>query len=176
MSRECRHISGAVHTKDRSAMSRQEIDIRKTTPASPAAVWKLLDDSSSWPSWAPIDAFSLERAGDAGGTSEIRIFKTGRVKVREEIVERRPERRLSYALLSGLAVRDYRADIDLTPVRGGTEIRWHTTFRGKVPGSGPLYRRALHKATQQFIDGLAKHATKRDERRHWGSAPELDLF
>lgn len=140
-------------------MSRQEIDIRKTTSASPAAVWKLLDDSSSWPSWAPIEAFSLERAGDASGTTEIRIFKTGRVKVREEIVERRPERRLSSALLSGLAVPDYRADIDLTPVQGGTEIRWRTTFRGKIPGSGPLYRRALQKATQQFIDGLAKHAT-----------------
>jgi len=61
-----------------------------------------------------------------------------------------PSRRLSYALLGGLAVRDYRADLDLTPGGGGhgTQLRWHTTFTAKVPGSGWLYLRALTKATQ----------------------------
>ena len=39
---------------------------------------------------------------------EIRAFKTGRFTVREEIVERTEERRLSYKLLGGIAVRDYR--------------------------------------------------------------------
>jgi len=81
--------------------------------------------------------------------------------VREEIVERIPERRLSYTLLGGLAVRDYRADIDLEAVpTGGTRIHWHTTFKPKVPGSGWLYRRALDKATTQFTEGLAHHATR----------------
>ncbi len=56
--------------------------------------------------------------------------------LREEIVERVPERRLSYMLLSGLAIRDYRADVDLRPTADGTEIRWHTTFRSKLPGVG----------------------------------------
>lgn len=78
--------------------------------------------------------------------------------MREEIVEYRPERRLSYTLLGGLALRDYRADIDLQANASGTEIHWHTTFRPKVPGMGRIYRRALTKATQQFIDGLAEHA------------------
>ncbi len=115
-------------------MGHQEIDIRKTAEAPPAAVWQLLGDSASWPSWTPIDVAEIEQPGDRDGLGEIRTFKTGRITVREEIVERRPERRLSYRLLSGLAVRDYRADIDLTPRAGGTEIRWHTTFRAKVPG------------------------------------------
>jgi len=139
-------------------MARQEIDIRKTTPAEPAAVWHLLGDSATWPSWTPIERAQIERPGPAEGPGEIRTFKTGRVTVREEIVERDAERRLSYRLLGGLAVRDYRADIDLTPTPEGTEIRWHTTFRAKVPGAGGLYRRALEKATRQFVDGLAEHS------------------
>lgn len=137
-----------------------EIDIRERTKADPSALWRLLEDSSSWPSWTPIESFKLEREGSADGTGEIRNFKTGRVQVREEIVERRVERRLSYVLLGGLAVRGYRADIDLTPRSDGTEIRWHTTFEAKVPGTGWLYRRALAKATREFVDGLARHAVR----------------
>lgn len=139
-------------------MARQVIDLRQTTQADPAVVWRLLGDSSTWTSWTPIESFDLERPGGSDGLGEIRSFRTGRVRVREEIVERRPDERLSYKLLSGLAVKDYRADIDLTPGPEGTEIRWHTTFEAKVPGAGPLYRRALEKATRQFVDGLAARA------------------
>lgn len=138
----------------------QEIDIRQLIKADPSALWRLIEDSSSWPSWTPIESFELEREGSADGIGEIRNFKTGRVQVREEIVERRVERRLSYVLLGGLAVRDYRADIDLSPTSDGTEIRWHTTFKAKLPGSGWLYRRALAKATREFVDGLARHAVR----------------
>jgi uncharacterized protein YndB with AHSA1/START domain len=119
------------------------VDIRRTAAAEPAAVWRLLGDSSTWPSWTPIESCDIERPGSADGLGEVRAFKTGRVRVREEIVECRPGHRLSYTLLSGLPIRDYRADIDLTPRPGGTEIRWHTTFTAKVPGSGRLYRWGL---------------------------------
>lgn len=137
-------------------MALQEIDVRSTTNARPAEVWRLLGDSSTWPGWAPIDAYELERSGGDDGLGEIRRFITGRHRIREEIVERSTERRLTYALLSGLALRDYRAEIDLTPAPEGTAIRWHTTFRPKVPGSGWLYRRALDRLTRQFVDGLAR--------------------
>lgn len=143
-------------------MAQQEIDVTATSPAPPAAVWRLLGDSATWPQWAAIDAHAEERAATApDGTGEIRVFTTGRVKVREEIVARVPERRLSYALLSGLPVRDYRADIDLTPTAdGGSSIRWHTTFASKVPGLGGILRRALEKATRGFVAGLAEHAAR----------------
>ena len=144
-------------------MKSQEIDIRTTTEASPSSVWRLLGDSATWLSWTPIDAADVVPAEGSDGVGEIRTFTTGRVTVREEIVERREDERLSYRMLAGLAVRDYRADVDLRPVSGGTEIRWHTVFRAKVPGTGWLYLRALRKATQQFVDGLSRHST--DERR-----------
>jgi hypothetical protein len=142
----------------------QQIDVTATAPADSDAVWQLLGDSSTWPSWTPIDAYELERPGGTDGLGEIRRFTTGRVQVREEIVERDSERRLTYALLSGLALRDYRAEIDLTPQADGTAIRWHTTFKPKVPGSGWIYRRALDKITRQFVDGLVRAAGSRAAR------------
>lgn len=139
-------------------MALQEIDIRKTTPAPPEAVWRLLGNSETWPLWTPIESVEIVEPGDEKGLNEIRTLKTGRITVREKIVERIPERRLSYTLLSGLAVQDYRADVDLAPTHDGTEIRWHTTFTAKFPGAGFLYRRALDKATRRFVDGLAEHS------------------
>lgn len=136
----------------------QDIDVRKATRANPDAVYRLLDDSASWPAWTPIDSFELVEPAGRDGLGEVRRFRTGRVRVKERIVERVPGRRLAYVLLEGLPVRDYRAEIDLAPDYAGTRLRWHTTFRAKVPGSGWLYRRVLQKATQGFVDGLAEHA------------------
>lgn len=137
-----------------------EIDLQREIKASPASVFRLLGDSSSWPRWTAIDSFEPITPPAADGTGEVREFRTGRVLVRERIVERIPERRLVYELLSGLAVRDYRAEIDLEPVGGGSRVSWHTTFKPKLPGTGWIYRRALEKATRGFIDGLAAQATR----------------
>ena len=144
-------------------MPTQEIDITTKSSADPAAVWRLLADSASWPSWTPIDSHQPVSPPGPDGTGEVRAFRNGRHTVREQIVQMVPERRLSYTLLAGLALRDYRADVDLaaTP-SGGTEIRWHTTFRPKVPGTGRLYRTVLEKATRQFVDGLASAAEQAD--------------
>ncbi|WP_354699100.1 hypothetical protein DSM112329_04807 [Paraconexibacter sp. AEG42_29] len=139
----------------------QEIDITKTTDAAPEAVWALLADSAAWPSWTPVDSHSEEHPGGADGTGEVRIFKTGRYTVREEIVEKQAPERLSYVLLSGLPLKNYRAEIDVRPAPGGgSEIRWHTVFAPKVPGTGGIFRRSLQKITGQFVDGLATRAAQ----------------
>jgi hypothetical protein len=141
-------------------MAIQRIDARARTTASPAVVHALLRDGSTWPEWGAVETFGLERPGADGGETvgAIRNFRTGRYFMREQVVEIVPDRRFSYALLSGLALRDYRADIDLTPNGDGTDIRWHTTFRAKVPGMGWLYRRVLQRITEGFVQGLATHA------------------
>lgn len=137
----------------------QEIDARGTSTAPPAKVWALLADSATWPDWTSIGSHSNERPATAeDGTGEIRVFVTGRIKVREEIVERYPDQRLTYTLLSGLPLKDYRAEIDLTAnPSGGTDIRWHTTFTGP-PIVRNLLRSGLAKRTQEFVDGLAAAA------------------
>ena len=135
----------------------QTIDVTAHSPADAAALYALLADGASWPTWTPIGSFELERPGESEreGVGAIRVFRVGRGASREELVELVPGRRLSYVLLSGLPLRGYRADVDLTPDGTGTEIRWHSTFRPKVPGTGWLFRVALTRFIRRCANGLA---------------------
>jgi hypothetical protein len=146
-------------------MGEQVIDRRAWTPAPPAAVYALLRSGETWPSWSPIGGFALEREGRDGGESlgAIRVFRTGRARSREEIVELVPDRSFGYALLSGLPLRGYRADVDLEPHDGGTTIRWRSHFRPKLPGTGRLFRHFLGGFIQRCVDGLAAHAAESSE-------------
>jgi hypothetical protein len=90
----------------------------------------------------------------------IRLFKTGRVRSRERVVERDPGRQFAYVLESGMPLRDYKAVITLTPTTAGTDIRWHSTFQPKVPGTGWLYQRELGKFIGQCVNGLATAAAQ----------------
>ncbi|MEE6262417.1 SRPBCC family protein [Plantactinospora sonchi] len=143
-------------------MGRQQIDVRTRTAAGPATVYALLVDGAGWPSWSPLDTFTLESPGadEPEGVGAIRVFRTGRVTSRERVVERVPGRRFSYELLSGLPLRDYRADVDLTPDGTGTTIRWHSSFTARVPGTGWLYRRALDRFIRRCAEGLASRAAQ----------------
>ena len=145
-------------------MRKQEIDQRAWTAASPDAVYSLLAEGATWPTWSGIDSFELEQPGDDGGESlnAIRAFHTGRTISRERLVELVPGRRLSYALLTGLPLNEYRADVDLTPSEGGTAIRWHSTFFPKRRGTGWIYRLALGKFIKGCVNGLAERATAPD--------------
>ncbi len=142
-------------------MRLQQIDVRATSPAPPSTVYALLRDGSTWPDWSPIESFELERVGDGEpeGVGAIRIFRRGRVTGRDEVAELVPDRRYSYRHLSGLPVRDYHADVDLTPTAdGGTAIRWRSSFRPSVPGTGWIYRRGIGQMLRQCAVGLATQA------------------
>lgn len=147
-------------------MGEQRISAKAWTAATPAEVYRLLRSGATWPVWSPIDSFELEAEGPDGGESlgALRVFRTGRAKSREEIVELQPDARFSYALLSGLPLRGYRADVDLTPEDGGTAIHWHSTFHAKLPGTGGIFRRFLGTFLQRCVDGLAVHASEQSER------------
>jgi hypothetical protein len=143
---------------------RREIDVSSTTPARAETVFALLADGSTWPDWAPIDSFELERTGDPPpeGVGAIRVFKRGRVTGRDEIVELVPGRRLGYVSISGLAIKDYRATVDLDEIGDeagdGTAVRWRASFLPKIPGTGPILQRGIGRFLQQCADGLARKA------------------
>ena len=150
-------------------MARQEISETARSSAPPAAVYALLRDGATWPTWSPIGSFELRHEGRDGGESldAIRVFRTGRTTSVERVAELVPGRRFSYELLSGLPIRGYRADVDLSPAAdGGTDIRWHSSFTAKVPGTGGLIRRRLGQFIRQCVEGLAAHAaaTARDSQ------------
>lgn len=137
-----------------------DVRVDKTTAAPPAQVWARVVDGARWPELSPLGSFELERPGTpeahGEGVGAIRLFTTGRVRSREEVVERVEERRFAYVLLSGLPIRDYRAELDLEPTPdGGTRLRWHSSFRPKVPGTGWLLARGLARTIEPLVAGLA---------------------
>jgi uncharacterized protein YndB with AHSA1/START domain len=144
-------------------MSRQHIEKTATTTADAATVYALLRDGASYPTWSPIESFELEREGQGGepeGIGALRVFRSGKVTGRDTIAELVENRRLAYTHESSLPVKNYRASVDLTPVEGGTQIRWVSEFEPKIPGTGALMRRGLDKFIAGMTDGLAEHATR----------------
>ncbi|MEU4766923.1 SRPBCC family protein [Actinosynnema sp. NPDC023794] len=137
------------------------MDVQVHSEAPPERVYRLAADSSTWPEWSPVVRYERERAGDANGVGEVRVFhnKGRKALTREEVVELTPNRRVGYVLLSGLAIRDYHAFIDLTPDGDGTAIRWHSSFEPKTPGTGWLYRTVLQAVITRYAKGLAAHAS-----------------
>jgi uncharacterized protein YndB with AHSA1/START domain len=133
----------------------QEIDVSGRSSAPPERVWALLADARTWHRWAPFDDSTVEE-GD--GLGEVRRFRTGRRTTRERVTGFEPSRRLEYELLSGIPIRDYRAEVTLAPDGDGTTIRWHSRFDTKLPGTGPLFRRALGRFIEKTAEGLAREA------------------
>jgi hypothetical protein len=142
-------------------MARQRIEHRATTTADPATVYALLRDGATWPEWSPIDSFALERPGaeEPEGVGAVRVLRSGRVAGRDTIVELVDDRHFSYTHASSLPVKNYRGDVDLDPVDGGTEIRWVSEFDPKIPGPGALLRRGLDDFVESLVSGLAERAT-----------------
>jgi len=138
-----------------------EIDERAWSAADPDTVYALLADGATWPAWSGIDSFVLREPGDGvpEGLGALREFHTGRTTSIERVVAADPGRRFSYALVQGLPLRDYRADVELTPADGGTSVRWHSTFFPGRPGTGRLYRLVLGRFIRATVRGLAAHAT-----------------
>jgi Polyketide cyclase / dehydrase and lipid transport len=134
--------------------------------APPVAVYKLLGSGATWPEWSPIGSFRLEREGRDGGESlgAIRVFTTGTVHSREELVGLEPGRSFSYTALSGLPIRDHRADVTLAERDGGTAIDWREDFQVKIPGAGWLQAWFLRRFVQRCADGLASHAARLADR------------
>jgi hypothetical protein len=151
---------------EEATMARKQIDVKVQTTADAATVYALLRDGATWPTWSPLESFELDRVGPDGdeGVGARRLFRSTtwgrRTTSHEEIVELIPDRRLSYILLSGLPLRDYRADVDLEPNADGTTIHWQSSFRPKVMGTGWIYRRALGVFIQRMTTGLAAHAAQ----------------
>src|SRR3954451_2175288 len=143
-------------------MPPQRIEHRVTTTADPPTVYGLLRDGASWPTWSPIESFELERPGadEPEGVGAVRLFRGGRVVGHDEIVELVPDRRLVYRHTSNLPIRDYRGEVDLEPVPGGTAIRWMSTFEPQHRGTGRVLRVGLARFVARTADGLATHAAE----------------
>lgn len=130
--------------------------------APPDQVFAVLADGAGWSRWAgPMVVKSWwEREGTPapGGVGAIRALGMKRIGSREEIVAYDPPAHLAYTILSGLPVRDYRADVRLTPQGSGTHIEWSGTFTPKVPGTAGAIGAFLRLTIGSFVRRLARFA------------------
>lgn len=150
-------------------MRRRHVNVTSQTPAPADAVYALLADGSSWPTWSPIESFELEQQGDPPpeGVGAIRLFRLGRTTGHDQILELVANRRLEYSSRSTLPVRDYIGEVTLFDgPGGGTTIQWHSSFFPKTPGTGWIVERGIRRFIEKCTRGLAEHAAARDAARN----------
>ena len=140
---------------------RRRIEVYAHAAAPVETVWRWLADARSWSTWARFSYSELECEGVPApdGVGAIRRFGSSGVVSREEILEFDPPRHLAYTLLSGMPVRDYRADVTLTADGDGTLIAWRSSFFPKYPGTGAALAAFMRFVLTDIATRLAKHAT-----------------
>jgi len=130
----------------RSPMRQLRVEAEGVTGADPEVVWSLVADANSYPSWGPwTDAGYQPAAEGPSGKGSVQWFRYGRrTTTVEEILEADEPRRLVYTVVHGIPVRNYRAEVTLTPtIPKGTSVRWTATWDGTFMG------RMVHRRLQQ---------------------------
>jgi uncharacterized protein YndB with AHSA1/START domain len=128
--------------------------------ASPEMVWSVLLDTSGWPRWAPVRSVVIEQAGDDDTVGEIRELKTWGGSVRERVTAAERHRRLSYELLSGAPVRNYRGSLTLEPSQMGTTLTWGVEFDAPWY-SRPILGLVVSRTIARTARGLANELARR---------------
>jgi hypothetical protein len=146
-----------------ACVGKQVIDAKTHSRAPRDVLWNILADGGSWSQWGPWTKSELDREGSPppGGVGSIKRLARGWMTLREEVTEFEPPSRYGYRLLSGLPVRDYRAQVTLSDAADGTEIHWHSEFDVRFPGTGGLVRRSLQRAVRDVASRLAAEAERR---------------
>jgi len=138
------------------------VEALRTSAAPPDQVWRWLADASSWSVWTKLTSTRLVREGvpTPDGVGAIRHFGRAGGSSREEVVAFDPPRHFAYVLHRGLPITNYRSDVTLTPVPGGTQIVWHSEFDSKYPGTGSPMRAFIHLLVSDFAKRLAVQAER----------------
>ena len=128
--------------------------------APPEVVWPIMSDHVRYAAWGSAKRVTMDRVGspDPNGVGAVRCFHAGPAKVREEVLEFEPPRRMVYRVASGLPVVDYRSEMVLEVDGAGSVLRWSSSFRPRVPRTGALLRTVMARAVARFAAGIADAA------------------
>lgn len=120
-------------------MNRLSVEAAGATVAAPEIVWSLVSDANTYPRWGPWSAGGYKPPADGPSRrGSVQWFRYGRRTTSvEEVLQVEEPRRVTYRVVTGLPVKNYQAEVTLTPIAsGGTSIRWAATwdktFLGKV--------------------------------------------
>ena len=132
-------------------MRRLHVEARSHTTAPPEVLWQLLADADGYSAWGPWSESRYETEGGAC-VGAVRRLRTGRRTLIERIEELDPSRRMVYTVMKGIPVRNYRAEIILTPTGEGTDIRWFADWDRTL--GGRLAHRGLSAAYPRIVQDL----------------------
>ena len=147
-------------------MSQLRVEAEGITSADPEAVWSLVADANGYPSWGPWNDGGYQPAQEGPSRAgSVQWFRYGRrTRTLEEILEADEPRRLVYTVVRGLPVRNYRAEVTLTPVAPeGTSVRWTATWDGTFMGR--MVHRRLQQVYRQVMTALIAAADQKDASR-----------
>jgi uncharacterized protein YndB with AHSA1/START domain len=136
-------------------MGELHVEATGTTLADVDTVWSLVADANTYARWGPWNDGGYEPPG-AGPSrpGSIQWFRFGRHTTSvEKILEIEAPSRIVYTVVRGIPVKNYRAEVTLTPnVPSGASIRWTATWDKTLMGR--LVHRKLQAVYRQVIDAL----------------------
>jgi uncharacterized protein YndB with AHSA1/START domain len=147
-------------------VNRLDVCAERTARATPEAVWALVSDATRYPEWGPWRTAEYRRPDEASPRgpgavqwlqSSHRYFLRYPVSV-EKILEVEEGRMLAYTVVGGIPVRNYRAEVTLTPTGDGTHIRWASSW--DATPRGRLVWRSLRTLYPQIVEALATAAER----------------
>jgi uncharacterized protein YndB with AHSA1/START domain len=116
-------------------MARLHVEAEGVAQAAPEVVWELMGHADRYHEWGPWSASGYQNPGDhADGPGVIRWMRYGRTTTVEKVLDAEKAQRLTYTVVKGIPVRNYRAEVTLTPEGEGTHIRWSASWDRTLPG------------------------------------------
>jgi hypothetical protein len=118
--------------------NRLHVEAEARAQALPEAVWRLVADADTYCRWGIWSESSWVGLGAAspGRPGSLRQMRYRRTRIVEQVLEVDEGTRLAYTVVRGIPVRNYRAEVTLTPERGATHVRWvadwDNTFLGRI--------------------------------------------
>jgi uncharacterized protein YndB with AHSA1/START domain len=117
-------------------MAQLRVEAEGVAQAPPEVVWELVANADSYSEWGPWTASGYENLGAQApdGAGVVRWMRYGRTTTVEKVLESERARRLVYTVVKGIPVRNYLAEVTLSPAGEGTHIRWTANWDRTLPG------------------------------------------
>lgn len=141
-------------------MTQLHVEAEGTAGAAPQVVWALIADARSYCEWGPWSASGYQCPDDEapGRAGAIRWLRYGRTTTVEKVLEVEDGRRMAYTVVTGIPVRNYRAEVSLTPTAAGTRIRWAASWDRTL--AGRIVHRKLRSVYPEVIAHLVAAADR----------------
>jgi len=148
-------------------MAQLRVEAEGVAQAAPEAVWELVANADRYSEWGPWSASGYENLGGQApdGAGVIRWMRYGRTTTVEKVLESERARRLVYTVGNGIPVRNYRAEVTLSPVGEGTHIRWAASWDRTLPG------RVVHRTLRTLYPDIVGRLVAAAERNALPAQP-----